>query len=222
LEGAVNCTKNQKKYCLKAGEFGLCLPYDIHGYIPEENTKYWALVFSEDFVRLFTKEIAGKTGDGFSFHCGESIENHIKEQLVYNDTPSVFILKSCLYAVCDEYKKQVPLIDKKQKDAEIMPWIADYIAENHQRKLSLSDVASKLGYDYNYMSRYFRNVFNMTFTDFVNIYRLETAIKLLEDTDLSITAIAYESGFQSTRSFNTFFKTQVNMSPTEYRKASCK
>lgn len=45
----------------------------------------------------------------------------------------------------------------------------------------------------------------MTFSDFVNTYRLETAIKLLEESDENIISIAFKSGFQSMRNFNMFF-----------------
>ena len=62
----------------------------------------------------------------------------------------------------------------------------------------------------------------MSFTHFVNMYRLETAIELLENTDGDITDIALGSGFQSVRNFNDYFKKSLNMTPSEYRKASRK
>jgi AraC-like DNA-binding protein len=126
-------------------------------------------------------------------------------------------MKSCLYLICEEYIKQIPLVDKRQSEVKIMPILADYIKEHHAKNITLTDIAKKLGYDYNYMSRYFKKVFNMTFSDFVNIYRLETAIKLLEETNKSITDIVYESGFQSIRTFNSFFKNKMGMSPTQYK-----
>lgn len=217
IEGTVNCNVNNNSYQLNKGDFGLCLPYNIHRYVPEDNTLYWVIVFSEEYVRYFAKQIADKTGDGFQFRCKEPVERYINEQLINNEAPSIFSLKSCLYAVCEEYLKNIKLIDKDRKEEAIITLVSDYIFENHTKKLSLSDIAKKLGYDYNYISRLFRRFFNMTFTDFVNIYRLETAIKLLEDTDDSITTIAFESGFQSVRNFNVFFKKNMKTSPSQYR-----
>ncbi len=222
LEGAVDCTINDKEYCLKAGEFGLCLPYDFHSYKPQDNTKYWVLVFSEDFVRYFSKKITNKIGVGYPFCPKKEVKDYIISQLVNNENPSVFTLKSCLYAVCEEYLNTVKLTDKNRSHSETISAIVDFVAENHTKKITLSDIAKELGYDYNYMSRHFKNVFNITFTDFINMYRLETAIRLLDETADSITEIAYESGFQSVRSFHSFFKKTMNISPTEYRKASQK
>ncbi len=222
IDGAVDCVVNDKKYVLQKGEFGLCLPYDFHSYTPRENTRYWVLVFSEDFVRYFSKKIINKIGEGYSFKAKPQIENYVTTQLIYNDNPSVFTLKSCLYAICEEYLSNVKLTDKNRSHAETISQIVDYVALNHTKKITLSDIAKELGYDYNYMSRHFKNVFNANFTDFINMYRLETAVKLLDETKENITEIAFESGFQSVRSFHDFFKKTIGVSPSEYRKASRK
>lgn len=219
INGSVNCCVNGNNYTLKEREYGLCLPYDIHSYVPGKDTQYWVLVFSEEYVRLFMKEISGKKGAGFKFTCDETINNYINKKLIHNKhNLSTYILKSCLYAICDEYLKNVELVKYNQMSLQTVSGIDDFIKKNHNKKITLSDVSNELGYDYNYMSRYFRNTFNMTFTEFINIYRLETAIRLLEESDLNITNIAYESGFQSVRSFNHFFKKSTNYSPSEYRK----
>jgi len=218
INGAVNCTVNNVPYRLTASDFGLCLPYDIHRYAPEKNTLYWVLVFSEDFVRSFSKQISGKTGDGFRFRCDTEDENYIKRHLINNTAPSLFTLKSCLYALGEQYLNHVHLLERDRKELENMSVIADYISENHTKDISLKSMANQLGYDYHYMSRYFRNMFNITFTDYVNIYRLETAIDLLTNTNSSITSVALQSGFQSVRTFNNFFQKNMNMTPSQYKK----
>ena len=48
--------------------------------------------------------------------------------------------------------------------------------------------------------------------------RLRTAIALLADRRLSITYVAYASGFQSLRRFNAAFRQHFQMSPTEWRR----
>lgn len=219
IEGAVDCVVNDRKYLLKKGEFGLCLPYDFHSYTPKENAKYWVIVFSDDYVRSFLKKIINKIGDGYSFKAKKEIEDYVVSQLVNNESPSTFTLKSCLYAICEEYLNNVKLVDKNRAHSETISQIVDFVALNHTKKITLSDIAKELGYDYNYMSRLFKNVFNANFTDFVNMYRLETAIMFLDETNENITEIALESGFQSVRSFHEFFKKTMGMSPSEYRKS---
>jgi AraC-like DNA-binding protein len=96
--------------------------------------------------------------------------------------------------------------------------IISFVEENHTKSISLKALSAKLGYDYNYTSRYFRRAFDMTFSEFLNVYRLQTALSLLEDATLSVTQVAYESGFSSIRNFNTVFREKMNMTPTEYRR----
>lgn len=219
IEGKVDCTLNGTHYTMKKGDFGLCLPYDIHSYRPSEGTSYWILVFSEDFVHSFSKEIKDKTGTNMVFCSDKNVEEYIKNKLIYNPTPTLFTLKSCLYAICEEYIKNVKLIKKDSKNQEIIAMVANYVSERYSENITLSDMAKKFNFDYNYMSRYFKKMFDMSFTDFVNLYRLEAATEYLITTDKSIIEIAMMSGFQSVRNFNLFFKKNMGITPSEYRKS---
>ena len=75
-----------------------------------------------------------------------------------------------------------------------------------------------MGYDYHYVSRYFHTVFKMSFSEFLTLYRLETAVTLMEQSDKKMVDVAMESGFQSVRSFNDCFKSHFKITPSEYRK----
>lgn len=218
IRGSLNCYSNREQYLLKIGDFGLCLPYDIHAYEPQKDTLYWVCVFSEDYVHDFAKTVRNKTGD-FKFNCSRSVTEFITEGLIYNAEPTRLSIKASLYAVCDEYCKSVKLIDKNTKIAGNITLITDYVEKNHTKDIKLSDIGKLLGYDYHYVSRYFHSVFDMSFSEFLNLYRLETAVNLMEQTDEKILEIAFESGFQSVRSFNDCFKNHFKMSPTEYKKA---
>ena len=218
LQGTVHCTVNGKDYRLTQGDFGLCLPYDIHRYQPQEHTQYWVLVFSEVYIRYLEKTFSGKNGTGFAFRCPKHVEDYVNAALVQEKNPTVLTLKSCLYALCQEYLNQITLTDKNAKDLRSAAFIAQYIAENHRERPTLSDLAGKLGYDYNYMSRYFRSTFHVSFSEFLNIYRLETALKLLDDPNMSIAQAALESGFQSIRNFNSVFQKNMGQTPSEYKK----
>lgn len=222
VSGSVDSTVNGLHYTLHQGDFGLCLPYDIHSYTPAQNTVYWVLVFSEDYIRYSSNQFSKKKATGFSFHCDDAVTVFFTQRLLHNANPTVLTVKSCLYAILEEYFKSIPLVEKTSSDRLTQPFIIEYIEQNHKNKLTLSDLAKQLGYDYSYMSRYFHNTFNLSFTEFVNIYRMENALRLLEDTNESMTTVALESGFQSIRSFNNLFQKNMGITPLQYRKASRK
>jgi len=60
------------------------------------------------------------------------------------------------------------------------------------------------------------------FFDFINRYRVNAAAKLLETTEKpkpTVLEILYKVGFNSKSSFNTAFKNQFGLTPTQYRKS---
>ena len=53
--------------------------------------------------------------------------------------------------------------------------------------------------------------------EYINKYRIEIACQLLKQTDIAITDIAFEVGFNSQKYFSTAFKQATGNSPKEYR-----
>ena len=218
IKGSLSCEINGNKITLVSDDFGLCLPYDIHAYEPQKDTAYWVCVFSEDYVHDFAKSVRDKIGD-FKFNCTPSVTRFVNEAIINDPEPTRLSIKSALYAVCDEYSKSVALTDKSKSISRNIALITDYVEKNHTKDIKLSDIGKLLGYDYHYVSRYFHSVFNMSFSEFLTLYRLETAVNLMEQSNKKIVEIAFESGFQSVRSFNDCFKSHFKMSPTEYKKS---
>ena len=218
IKGAVVCSVGSKTETLSEGDFGLSLSNEIHSYSPCENSQYWVGVFSEDYVRTFANKTQDKVGEGFRFRCADSVKDYLVANLITKESPPIYMLKSCLYAVCEEYSKQIDLKEKNLKDSETVFKITEYILKNHKNDISLSDISNLLGYDYHYVSRLFHSVFNMSFAEYLTSYRMGTAIALLDETDKAIADIAFESGFQSVRSFNNSFKNRYGTTPSAYRK----
>ena len=58
---------------------------------------------------------------------------------------------------------------------------------------------------------------NTSYKDFINQLRIERACDLLKE-DVSITEVAYASGFSSVRTFNRAFFKCMDMTPRDYMK----
>ncbi len=86
-------------------------------------------------------------------------------------------------------------------------------------ELSLSDVATKLKTNTSILSAAINQNFNKNFNDFVNEYRVEEFKRLIilpESKNLTLLAVAYDSGFNSKTTFNRAFKKFTGLSPKEY------
>lgn len=102
--------------------------------------------------------------------------------------------------------------DKRQE------MIRQYIQENYNHKVSLSDIANATYLSTTYLSRYIKEKFGKTFSEVLNDVRLEHAEKDIVETNWSITRIALENGFPLPAAFNKTFRQHYGMSPSAYRR----
>lgn len=87
--------------------------------------------------------------------------------------------------------------------------------------LTLSQLAKKCGTNTATLSRFINSELGSTFYNLINGYRLEMVKQLLinsEHQHSSVLFLAYRAGFKSKTTFNTMFKRETNLTPTEWRK----
>ena len=96
--------------------------------------------------------------------------------------------------------------------------IFKFIELNYNKDCSLSTLSKNTGYDYAYLSRYFKKIVGISYNDYVNQYRISRACYLLQNCEMTILEISNECGVNSLRSLNRYFKEQLGIPPAEYRK----
>ncbi len=98
----------------------------------------------------------------------------------------------------------------------------------HQHKiyknpdLKLADVAHKIGIDPKVFTEFIRNEYEMSFTNFVNNFRVEEFKNQLdspENKSFNLMGIASQSGFKSKATFYRVFKNKEGMTPKAYLKS---
>ena len=88
-------------------------------------------------------------------------------------------------------------------------------------ELTLANVAERLGVHQNIISRLINEHYNKTFHELINYYRIEEFKLLVKDpgyTAYSIIGVAYEVGYNTKSAFNSAFKKQTGLTPSEYMK----
>jgi AraC-like DNA-binding protein len=103
------------------------------------------------------------------------------------------------------------------KDKIRMGAIYEYIDANYNRKPDVNIVADKVHLTPPAFCRYFKRQTNMTFTDFVNQYRIDMAKNLLMQ-DKNITETCYAVGFESLSYFNKLFNKITGENPSEFKR----
>lgn len=93
-----------------------------------------------------------------------------------------------------------------------------FFHENFSNHITIDDLAQSLNYSKTHVNRLLLKYTNKSFSQNLAEIRLNTAKKLLENTQYSISEISYKCGFSSSRGFELFFKKNTNMLPAEFRK----
>ena len=96
--------------------------------------------------------------------------------------------------------------------------ISKYIFNNYDSNITLQEIAKKEFLSPHYLSHEIKNATGNSFTDLVNQTRVEESVKLLLDSDLSISDISDEVGFSHVRYLNKNFKNYYDCTPLQYRK----
>lgn len=104
-----------------------------------------------------------------------------------------------------------------KKDQERMKRLYQFIDENYERKIDIQEVANLSNLSDPAFCRYFKKMTRLTFTEFLNHYRINQAKKFLL-LDKNITETCYDCGFESISYFNRTFKKITHENPLAFKK----
>ncbi len=122
---------------------------------------------------------------------------------------------------CARLPDRVPVesTDVRTAVQEQMAEAARYIKDHYQQPIALQDVADYVHLSPAYLSRMFKRTTGFHLTEYMNIVRIQSAQRLLRETELKIIDIAAATGFGHFSHFGKIFKQLCHMSPREYRRS---
>lgn len=198
-----------KQFTMKKGDAALILPNQAHSYKTPKESENYLCVFSTDYTPDFFEKYKLYEADNPVFR--------FNEVSTYNDilmnSKSPFQTKAMLYAICAVFEQRSTFHKRDQKFYDTIAEIVQYVEENYTKNISLRTLSEKLGYNYNYTSNLFNSTFGTSFLQLVNEYRISKAENLLRSTDLSVTEISIQCGYNSLRSFNRNYRAIKGKSP---------
>ena len=96
------------------------------------------------------------------------------------------------------------------------------IQAKYMTGITVSEIAKMLNLERSYFSTVFKNSVGISPQKYINNFRLEKAADLLLSSDLSVTDIAYSTGYSGVINFSRMFKRRFGQSPSEYRESNGK
>lgn len=88
---------------------------------------------------------------------------------------------------------------------------------NYSRPISLNEIAAHMNMNKSAFCTFMRRHTGHSFSEYVNLYRLDKAAEMLVHTDKGIAEIAYDVGFANVTYFNRLFKSRFSRPPGAMR-----
>jgi len=104
-----------------------------------------------------------------------------------------------------------------KKDQERLKRIYAFVDMHYNRKITIDEIAELSSLTNEAFCRYFKKMTKLTFTEFVNHYRIDTAKKFLL-LDKNIMETCFDCGFESLSYFNRVFKKVTGENPLAFKK----
>lgn len=111
------------------------------------------------------------------------------------------------------------LVQIRQSNSQgILNHIDKEISVHYMEKLSLKSLGEKYYINSAYLGQIFKKKYNMSFKDYLNVYRIDRAEEILMNRDDKIYEIAEEVGYNNTDYFISKFVQLKGETPLQYRK----
>lgn len=100
---------------------------------------------------------------------------------------------------------------------DILEQIIEITEENFRNpELSITVIAKEIGYNPKYLSHFFKQKTNISYSEYLRTIRFKYAISLFELGIISVKNVAFLSGFSDPLYFSNAFKKSVGISPKEF------
>ena len=129
------------------------------------------------------------------------------------------ILSSVLLEIIIENREK--LIEKKiykNLDSQRIKGMLDFIQKNYSNELTLKEIGEAVFIGERETLRCFARTIGISPIEYLKKYRVKVAANLLTTTDLPVTEICIQCGFNSPSYFSKSFQRVFNVTPREYRK----
>jgi len=236
-ENRIDVTVDGRCQTLSAGDCAVIFPGQIHSYHSHTDNKHYIFIFDPALSESYSHTIQKRIPE-CPFLSGTVLSEDVtlafdrllsiirpkttaNKPLITKGQQTDFA-KAWIHVLLANLLPLLKLEERKQPESlELTHRLVLYIMEHYKEPLSLESLAGTLHVNKYYLSHVFSEHFQMGFRQYINQLRLNHALHAIRTTNLPITQIWEEAGFNSQRSFNRFFLETIGMTPMEYRKA-CK
>ena len=237
LEGELSLVISDTKLLAKAGDILFIQDGVFHGALPN-NCVYECIVFDMKLLlkenNICTKQIQDIINKKkiIKYKLPINITNlksccdNLFESMQSTEIGHEFIIQGALYTLLglilsnELYENGKTIHKNTEKRLLQFKNVITLIENEYASQLTLDDLAKACYMTPKYFCRFFFEMTNKTPIEYLNYYRIECACEQLLTSDLPITEIAFNCGFNDTSYFIKTFKKYKGVTPKQYLKES--
>ena len=221
---------DEKTYTARTGDFVLIPPGKVHKTLPRHSQAHTRILIylPEAFMQ--------SVGDEGLFDCFDRIlvttgnrrvSGRILDGLLKEDAGEANpTLMRAMMAELLVYLNRWARLEQPEKEEEPKSGMerkvremTEYLDAHFSEPVTLPELAERFYLNPTYLSRIFRRVTGMTYTEYLTRRRLKEAVFLLNTTDQKVAEIAARVGFRSDNHFCKIFRQHMGTSPRRFREA---
>ena len=224
LDGEGYQNFNGTEHPLRAGTAYILKPTDFHGLHADTPLRLFNIMFNEsilsdEFVAMLlnqrknivvqlSEEVLKKV-----VFITDMMLDEYSGNLVFRDRYIKNLMEALFFTLMRSFKPE--RIAEQQYDASVKKVLL-YIHMHFRENPSLEKAATVAGFCPNYFSELFHKGVGCTYSDYLTNLKLEYAVRLLENSDITSTDLCFECGFTSVSNFLRAFKKRFGISPKMY------
>lgn len=238
-QGACSMCVQQQKITLKKDDFIIIFPNVLHSLFleTEEECCFRHIHFNlREFIdadmRLGTEKLSFNHSEFYVMSLNgfilvrsnpeldqltQGIISHYQEPSFY----AKFLANINLLHLVVKIFSDTQLFHCTEKTSKSQKYVLEtiqYIQAHYSTKILLDDIASAVHISSRYLSKIFYEETGITILGYLNIYRINQAIRLMENEKLALADISEQVGLNDIHHFSKLFRKIINLSPQKYRK----
>lgn len=234
LDGALTMETSSQEHYMEKGAIVIVPPWMYHRPIPvSEETQILWLAFTQTHLGAWViKQTRGLANveetlmgiDMINFPSGYHVVNSVIREIrdgdchwfriVQNELSTLMIL---IHRAITNKDRLLGDRDRNSRTDTLVLAAQAYIERNFDHDIAITDVAHYVALSPNYFANLFKKRTGETIGEYITAIRMKEAQRLLRDTDLMISEIAYKTGYKSPYYFSRVFRYIFNQPPRDYR-----
>lgn len=235
-EGQATMMIGNKQYALRKGSLAFISRLERHSFlIGSESYNRYVVTASGDFITSNIKDmdlasifllrpkdfchVIDLGGETYERLCPlfARLAGEYEAQQVFHTSYIAAVITAILIDLYRTVPEAFPTLHYKHTARAVLN-AQRYITDHFDQKISLQEIASQNYLCAHSLSIAFKDIAGASFKDYLILYRIAEAKKLLVSTDLSVAEIAGQVGYSNVNNFIRIFRSRETLTPLQYRK----